>query len=57
MKIDKNKYLKIKKLLGQTLGELSMKNDIESQNIINQTRFEIKNKASADEILNKIERH
>lgn len=55
MGVDKKEYIKIKNLLEKSLGELSNSNDQETQEIIAETRFDIKNKASADEILRNIE--
>gem|GEM_PF-2405694 len=55
MNIDKERYLKIKELLGQSLRKLSNEKNSESEQIIHQTRFDIKNKIYADQILKEVE--
>jgi len=55
MKIDRERYLRIKELLGQSLKKLSIEKNNESENIIHKTRFDIKNKIYADQILKAVE--
>lgn len=55
MNIDKERYLKIKELLGQSLKNLSIEKTKETENIIHNTRFDIKNKIYADQVLKEVE--
>lgn len=55
MKIDKERYLKIKKLLEESLKKLSIEKNNETDNITYKTRFDIKNKIHADQILKTVE--
>lgn len=55
MNIDKERYLKIKELLGQSLKKLSDEKNEESEKVIHKTRFDIKNKIYADQILKTVE--
>ena len=54
-KINKVDYINFKKALQKSMEQLFIDNTETKDEIIKSTRFEIKNKATADEVLRKID--
>lgn len=57
MKNTKLDYIKAKELLHHTMNNLLLEKNKENENISQDTRFEIKNKATADLIMSKVDLH
>ena len=51
---DNSEYLKFREILNEALKKLSQEKGERESAIVNSTRFELKNKATADEILKKV---
>lgn len=51
----KEDYIKIKNLIQESLNSLKVEKNDELEKVVHSTRFELKNKITADEIMNKVE--